>query len=109
MGVRVTFGLLRVAAPEPDRNRVAAVAAPEPNRNRVAAPEPNQTAYLQRGGPPITEADFFETDAWGYPKCILCGKGADDNHVNSKMHIDRIQHPWDYLTYDTRLGRYVRG
>ena len=86
MGVRVTFGLLRVAAPEPDHN-----------------------AYLQYG-PPITEEDFYETDRWGQKTCILCGgKVADEHHVNSAKHLDRMTHPQDYLVWDRRLRRYTRG
>ena len=105
----MTFGLLRVDA-EPDRNRVAAaaVAAPE---HRVAAPEPNPNAYLQQGGHEMTEADFFEMDVppgW-WPQCKLCGKGADGNHVRSRMHLDRIKHPWDFLVYDTRLKNMCDG
>ena len=86
MGVRVTFGLLRVPPEYHD-----------------------PAAYLRQGGHPITPADFFEYDADGYRRCILCnGKYADANHFNSEQHKDRANYPECYLEWNALQRRYTR-
>ena len=68
--------------------------APQQPRQRIAAPQPKLAAR-----PQITEDDFYYTDLDGYVKCKLCGKYADENHVNSKDHLRRARNLHRFKNY----------
>ena len=67
-------------------------AAPASSSSRVAAAAPVPTFRRK-----YTEKDFYYQGAYGKMHCKLCNREADQGHVNSKMHENRINHPEYYL------------